>query len=64
MLDAKRQLNLTQKAINDGTQTLKLDGVLAEQAGHSLHAYATNTLWLDGKRIASEKCVSDGMNKL
>ena len=51
VLAAKRQLNLTQRAINNGVKTREQDGVLAEQAGHPLHAFATDGLRLDGKRI-------------
>lgn len=44
VLAAKRQLNLTQRAINNSIETLERDSVLAEQAGHPLHAYATDSL--------------------
>jgi biotin operon repressor len=51
VLAARRQLNLTQKAISNSIKTLERDGVLAEQAGHPLHAFATGGLWLSGKGI-------------
>ena len=52
VLAAKRQRNLTERAISLGINTLERDDVLAEQAGHSLHAFATNDLWLSDKGVA------------
>ena len=54
VLAAKRQLNLTQRAMNNSIKTLERDGVLAEQAGHPFHAFATDDLSLSGKGIGRE----------
>ena len=54
VLAAKRQLNLTKKTMNDSIKALERDGVLAEQAGHPLHAFATDNLSLSGKGIGRE----------
>ena len=54
VLAAKRQLNLHTRAINNSMKTLERDGVLAEQAGHPLHAFATDSLRLSGKRISQK----------
>ena len=42
-------------AINDSLKTLERDGVLPEQAGHPLNAFATDGLGLYGKRIGREQ---------
>lgn len=64
MLAAKRQLNLGQRAVNNSIKTLERDGVLAEQAGHPLHAYATDDLLLGGKRISRKQLGTNWMGYL
>ena len=64
MLAAKRQLNVTQRAINNSMKTLERDGVLAEQAGHPLHAFATDSLKLSGERITRKQVNANGMRNL
>ena len=62
VLAAKRQLDHAQRAIIQGTRTLEQDGVLAEQAGHPLIAFAADDLWLNGKGIALEKLLTHRMD--
>ena len=64
VLAAKRQLSLMQRAISDSIKTLERDGVLAEQAGHPLNAFATDGLGLYGKRIGREQLSTYWMSYL